>query len=173
MKKDHSFFRIILITSALYFLWAILAFLSNQTLIMCLWGWFVYIVINGFFLMRKIWRNINPKSRIRKRKQLLILEWAINNFKYDEFKYGGLCHILSYAIYIFSKSWGNAEIEYEKIYKYIPYFTHENCMLLSKKYGFEQLNNCTNNYWWERDDKGTEARIACLKAIIKEIELTM
>jgi hypothetical protein len=171
MKKDHSFFRIILITSILYFLLAILALLSNQTLITCFWGWFVYIVVNGFFLMREIWRNINPKSRIRKRKQLLILEWAINNFKYDKFKYGGLCNILSYAIYIFSNS--RAEIDYDMIYKYIPYFTHENCMLLSKKYGFEQLKNSPHAYWWERNDKGTEARIACLKAIIKEIELTM
>jgi len=169
MEKDNSFLKMLLITSIAYCLLGIVVLLFSLPFVILLWAWVAYIVINFTVLQLKRWRDINPYSMISKKKQILILQWAISKVEDRQYMYCGLCHIISEAL----DDVLNIEpdfFDYHNLYKYVPDFTRENCIYLAKKYGFEKPS-ITNNYWWDRSVQGRIARTACLNAMIKEIEL--
>jgi hypothetical protein len=113
--------------------------------------------------MYKLWRDANPKPKMKREIQIMVLKYAIDN--YDDLKYSswyGLCYRILDAI----KEFTGVEYNYS-IREHIPSFTRENCIRLAKIYGFEKPHP-TNSYWWKFPNE--EARLACLKALLNELE---
>jgi hypothetical protein len=166
MEKDFSIIKMSILTILIMAFFDIIWFLASLPKIGFLIGFSitlsVYYLVNIVYIMYKLWRDANPKSKIKKKVQIMVLKYAIDN--YDDLKFSswyGLCYRITDAM---KETTG---IKSYSIRKYIPSFTRENCIRLAEIYGFEKPH-LTNDFWWKSPNK--EARLACLKALLNELE---
>lgn len=163
MGKDFSVIRMIILAALIMFLFDFIWTCASLPKIGFLIAWTVYCFFNVSYFLYKVWRDVNPKSKMKKKIQIKVLKHAIDNY-YTELYTFGLC----FRIYSSTKELtGNEAFTDSDLKKYIPTFTRENCTRLAEKYGFEKPHP-TNMYWWDRFDK--EPRLACLNALLQELE---
>jgi hypothetical protein len=162
MKKNFSVIKMVIFTTIIMAFFDIIWLLASLPKIGLFIAWYVYNLVNFIYLIYKLWRDANPKSKMKKKVQIMVLKYAIDN--YDDLKFSswyGLCYRITDAMKETTGIYCNS------IREYIPLFTRENCIRLAEIYGFEKPHP-TNDLWWKSPNK--EARLACLKALLNELE---
>ena len=98
--------------------------------------------------------------------QIEIIEEAIKSLTSDQC-YRGCCFHLMIAI---QNKLSVVDIFYHEIRElYIPSFTVENALKLSKPYGFESPDTGLM-YWWNTGTSGNKCRVKFLNALITELK---
>jgi hypothetical protein len=163
MEKDFSIIKMIILTSIIVVFFDFIWLLASLPKIGFLISWSVYYLVNIAYVIYKLWKYANLKPKMKRDIQIMVLNYAIDNYDLKYSSWYGLCYRISDAM----KEFTGIDYNYNSIHEYIPSFTRENCIRLAEIYGFEKPHP-TDSYWWKPSNK--ETRLACLKALLNELE---
>lgn len=169
MGKSFNILRMLITTCCILILFSFSVWMFSLPSILVPLSWLAFLIINFLFFEYSVWKDKRKGERIEKIKvQIDVLKYVIDNL--EELKvcsHYSLCWSIREGLYELLIDELTNPIKFSDIENYIPSFTRENCFKLSLKYGFE-MGNSTSAYWWAARDSIN--RIACLNALIKELE---